>query len=61
MIEPASSWILDGFVSTLPQWELPVPLFLTTLLKKLENYSLARKKERREGGREGRKEGRKKE
>ena len=29
-IEPTTSWLLVGFVSTAPQWELPVlPLFLT--------------------------------
>ena len=31
-IEPASSWILAGFVSTAPQWEHPAPHLLSPFL-----------------------------
>jgi len=32
-IEPASSWILVGFISTEPQWELPYWLFKLGVLE----------------------------
>ena len=38
VIEPESSWILVGFVTTEPQWELPSFGFLTSLYK--EEHSL---------------------
>ena len=47
-MEPASSWIIVGFITTEPQWELP------------ESYMIKKegRKEGREGGwKEGRKEG----
>ena len=31
-IEPATSWLLGGFVSTVPQWKLPFKVFLTQLM-----------------------------
>ena len=56
-IEPASSWILVGFVSTAPQWELP-GVFLVGggcdggVFLLLSKYTLERREEEKGGGRE---------